>query len=304
MGTVCKIASLLIVLGVSVSAAASCKVNDSDIDKKYIGKCVGGLAQGKGIAKGRDTYEGDFEKGNKHGKGVYTWSSGTKHDGDWQDDDMIGFGVRTTADGKEQVGLWLNGTFKVPCKSRNECEKSEQMLSKGIWSDSSTNLIWMRCSFGQKWTGKTCMGRPKQFQWQEALDFAAELNRDGGFAGHTDWRVPAIEELVTIRKCSSGWEREIVGYKATAGGKIAISGDIAVNTLPNGQSVQRRCALGSNRPALDTSIFPNMEYYDYWSSSPVASNGSSAWVVDFGNGLGDYNVMINGYCVRLVRSSQ
>ena len=177
---------------------------------------------------------------------------------------------------------------------------------EGVWRDSVTGLSWMRCSIGQKWTGKTCTGEPLRFTWQDSLDFVTSLNRDGGFASRTDWRVPTIEELSTIRKCSNGWELKTTGYKykATAEGKVEIKGNIRTTTLPNGQSVPYSCADGSSRPTLNTSIFPNTKDSTYWSSSPYASHGSNAWVVDFYFGFGSYDVKNYGYYVRLVRSSQ
>jgi len=156
---------------------------------------------------------------------------------------------------------------------------------EGVWRDSTTGLSWMRCSIGQKWTCKTCAGEPLKFTWPNALDFAAALNHDGGFAGRTDWRVPTIDELSTIRKCSSGWGR----------GRA---------TLPNGQSVPKECAAGSSRPTLNTSIFPNTKDSFYWSSSPVANYRDFAWIVGFGHGYDDHGNKYYNYYVRLVRSSQ
>jgi hypothetical protein len=97
-------------LGVLVSVfavtafAADCKVNDSDISNEYFGNCVNGLAQGKGKAKGKDTYEGDFKQGNKSGRGVYIWSNGDRYEGGFLDDRMNGMGVYNFVDGSTYVG--------------------------------------------------------------------------------------------------------------------------------------------------------------------------------------------------------
>ena len=153
-----------LILGVLVSVfastafAADCKVNDSDIGNEYAGGCVNGFAHGKGKAEGRDTYEGEFKQGNKHGKGIYTWkdggkysgslfedkfhgkgtqifSSGARYDGDFLNGQRSGYGVFLMADGREYVGNYLNdkrsgfGTFRTP-KNAFSVDKNTKL---GAW---------------------------------------------------------------------------------------------------------------------------------------------------------------------------
>ena len=183
------------------------------------------------------------------------------------------------------------------------CTGSLVHAQEGVWRDSTTGLSWMRCSIGQKWTGKTCKGEPLKFAWWDALEFVIALNRDGGFASRTDWRVPTFEELSTIRMCSGGWVRETKGYKT----KTTVEGNegyIKTITSPNGNSVPESCADKSSRPTLNTAIFPSAKASFYWSSSPVADDGRYAWGVEFFLGYGSrYFKDYNSY-VRLVRSSQ
>jgi hypothetical protein len=75
----------------------------------------------------------------------------------------------------------------------------------GTLTDDQSKLTWMRCSLGQTWTGKTCTGTPGTYAWQAAQDAAAGLDRQGGYAGRSDWRVPQIPELAMIveRQCSN-----------------------------------------------------------------------------------------------------
>ena len=109
--------SYQLILGVSVSVfavtafAADCKVNDSDISAEYVGGCVNGLAHGRGKAKGSDTYEGEFKQGNKHGKGVYSWSSGGTYEGNYLDDKASGKGVMIFPSGARYEGDWLKGVI-------------------------------------------------------------------------------------------------------------------------------------------------------------------------------------------------
>ena len=58
--------------------------------------------------------------------------------------------------------------------------------------------MWMRCSLGQEWDGATCTGSAEEYTWREALEAVEALNNDGGYAVHTDWRLPNVKELASI----------------------------------------------------------------------------------------------------------
>lgn len=63
--------------------------------------------------------------------------------------------------------------------------------------DQQTGLIWRVCLEGV--SGQACdEGEPLELTWAEALLYVPEFNNDGGFAGHTDWRLPNIRELSTL----------------------------------------------------------------------------------------------------------
>lgn len=79
--------------------------------------------------------------------------------------------------------------------------------SNGTVTDQATKLIWMRCSVGQTWNSETkyCDGLPVTVFWQGALQAAEnarsnEANKLYHFAEKTNWRVPNIKELVSIRE--------------------------------------------------------------------------------------------------------
>lgn len=59
----------------------------------------------------------------------------------------------------------------------------------GTVTDNRTSLTWKRCAENQTWTGTTCEGDSVYYLGDDALKMTSN------FAGHTDWRVPAIEEL-------------------------------------------------------------------------------------------------------------
>lgn len=92
----------------------SCKVLLPEIAGSYTGKCVNGLAQGKGRATGTDTYEGMFSHGLPDGKGKYTYQNGNVFQGFWRNGVKEGKGkLILFVDGKKQVqrGYWKNGEY-------------------------------------------------------------------------------------------------------------------------------------------------------------------------------------------------
>ena len=91
------------------SYAENCKVNDADIAREYSGECKDGFAHGTGRAQGKDSYIGQFINGNKSGKGVFTWPSGSRYEGYFVDDKESGKGVYTFSDGDRYEGDFLNG---------------------------------------------------------------------------------------------------------------------------------------------------------------------------------------------------
>lgn len=83
----------------------------------------------------------------------------------------------------------------------------EQYVDHGdaTLTDTRSKMTWMRCSLGQAWNGTTCTGSPAVYTWTDAHDALVELNKNGGFAGHSDWRIPHIPELarITERQCTN-----------------------------------------------------------------------------------------------------
>ena len=73
----------------------------------------------------------------------------------------------------------------------------------GTVTDTNTSLMWMQCSLGQTHSysendGNSCTGTALTYTWQTALESVNDYNQDDGFAGHTDWRLPNVKELVSL----------------------------------------------------------------------------------------------------------
>jgi len=171
----------------------------------------------------------------------------------------------------------------------SQSNSDEELMKKGVWRDPKTNLVWMRCSLGQVWDGKTCTGEAKQYAWREALEATEAFNSSGGFGGYTDWQVPHIEDLSTIRHCSTGFERK-EEIPAKAGGVQII--DVGCK------------GLLYKVPTINKVLFPKTPDVWYWTSSPVGFIGD-AWIVSFFNGfVHKGNLRYQPNSVRLVRSIQ
>ena len=75
----------------------------------------------------------------------------------------------------------------------------------GTVTHNRTGLMWKVCSEGQTWnntSGGSCTGTATTHNWQESLEIPNTLNTGGGFAGHSDWRLPNLKELKSIAELS------------------------------------------------------------------------------------------------------
>lgn len=68
----------------------------------------------------------------------------------------------------------------------------------GTVTDSKSKLTWMRCALGMKWQGDTCVGVAARYEWLDAGRYIKRMNAGGGYAGHSDWRLPSLKELEGI----------------------------------------------------------------------------------------------------------
>lgn len=168
---------------------------------------------------------------------------------------------------------------------QRDAAKHFSSVAPGVVKDSRTGLEWMRCSLGQDWSepAKTCKGSVRKYTWQGALDIADKLNAVGGYAGRTNWRVPTVRELQSLRYCSNGF---VSDRRDLQDGKGAVP------------SV---CDTNSTLPTIAQAVFPNMDSAGiyHWSSSPVAGDAALAWFVYFNGGLvsGNYRGGYGAVCL-------
>jgi hypothetical protein len=146
---------------VSGVSELQCKVVDSNIGAAYKGDCKDGFAHGFGVAKGRDTYTGNFKNGLTHGQGKYEWGpSSESPDEVWEGlhykGGRTGYGVLTLGpksrhildntgnyaggdvgtDGRRSIhAAWARGNQSTSfgkCKSEAECYRALATLETGL----------------------------------------------------------------------------------------------------------------------------------------------------------------------------
>ncbi len=151
---------------------ANCKVRDQDIAAIYKGGCKDGLANGQGLAKGRDTYEGEFKDGDKV-KGTYTWGPSAcktkvctlKHVGEFKDDEFDGYGEREWSNGDSYKGQWAKGKmvglseFAKKEKAETCNKKQSDYVNAKCGAMTTYNY---QCHFAKKETyASLCSGKSK-----------------------------------------------------------------------------------------------------------------------------------------------
>lgn len=125
--------------------------------------------------------------------------------------------------------------------------------------------------------GDRCRGGDQQGTDLTIFKWAEQLNAEGddGFAGHADWRVPTAAELETIRDLHRSQP--------------------AIDPAFNGSRCGTSCVDLSDPACACTAPFP------YWTASPVPSDPSRAFRIDFDDGGVVTSRKVDDLRVRAVR---
>ncbi|MDO9106116.1 MAG: DUF1566 domain-containing protein [Methylovulum sp.] len=143
----------------------------------------------------------------------------------------------------------------------------EQLIGKytastnGTATDTETRLVWCRFALGQTWDNDAVHGDARVYTWQDAFDAVQAFNGQGGYAGHTDWRMPDISELKALLDRQAGTAKT---------------------------------------QHINHAVFPRNPPW-VWSCSPYAGYGGGSWFVNFNEGLALNENPSFHRAVRLVR---
>ena len=140
---------------------------------------------------------------------------------------------------------------------------------------SARNVLWMKCSYGQTYSGGTCTGTAFTTVFCGSNDGTCDdgtlvtsttsggsthiysacnsYNAGAGTFGKTTWRSPTKDELTSLLVCSNG----------------PVTSSIPAN--PAGG-----CTAGFSAPVINQTLFPNTVNSDYWTSSVSSSSQSTS----------------------------
>lgn len=149
--------------------------------------------------------------------------------------------------------------------SAAQVRADEKPMRDGIWKDPNTGLIWMRCLLGEAWTGTGCGKKTLELSWKDAIRTVKTLR----FAGYSDWQVPTISQLETLRRCPLGYEKNLLIFMSR----------VEIPDYDKTKSVPYACADNPGaRLQFDENILFKIDSINgLWSSSPDTSKPENAW---------------------------
>ncbi|MCC6766968.1 MAG: DUF1566 domain-containing protein [Deltaproteobacteria bacterium] len=174
----------------------------------------------------------------------------------------------------EQYACYDAGGVVIPCAGTGQDGELQKGLARsytdngdGTITDDRTGLMWEKLS-----DDGSLHDKDNYYTWTNAFAVKiAGLNAGGGFAGHTDWRLPNVNEL-----------QSLVSY-----GAVNPSVSAAFNTA---------CA-----PACTVTTCSCTQSNFYWSATTYQDSPSLAWLVFFFDGDVYADGKPDNYYVRGVR---
>jgi len=169
------------------------------------------------------------------------------------------------------IGIGLIYCYSLPLPSTPRYQVNDE----GTVLDTLKGLLWKRCSEGQTWNGKICLGQAKLMTWYEIMPNEQQKTWNE-FGGQNNWRVPTIDELRTLVVCGDS--------------------NLCNNTIIN-------FTTKKSQPTIDKKLFPNTPVAWFWSVSVSNFDFKTAQVIYFKNGNDYWTNRNNLGAVRLVRSN-
>lgn len=197
-----------------------------------------------------------------------------------------------------------------------QAETSGDPVNTGVYADQKVGLMWQRCSLGQTWNGyNRCYGQRIKLNHADAIEYVEKFVNTNNFGGYDDWRIPTIEELATIRDCSTGWEmatewKSELTMEGRKEGYVNTGKPVVVVVKSNGLDVlelPKNCGSDYRRPAIDVVLFPessdsNFVWDSYRSSTENIDGSYSVFGVYVPEGRIDVIMDSHPAYVRLVRT--
>jgi hypothetical protein len=195
------------------------------------------------------------------------------------------------------VSGWAQAQTCNPNTARTAPDSRYSAIHDGAEvNDSVTRLVWQRCSLGQHWNGKTCLGTAVAHNWAKAQEAAGVPATSVNEGSATPTGAPdGVSSSLTPSPSSSP-------SSAAAAALAPPTSPTPSWRLPTHKELYTLVEKACSNPAINTVWFPNTRANFYWSASPLSDDDSFAWGVDFSDGRGGYDAKVGTYSVRLVRA--